>query len=457
MDIITRIMDFLTGLRAETESTPPATEQRDIGMQQVYEQIAGQVDALGWSSGGWAMINDIYTSADGSMSVLFSMAGKLYRAPIMMSGTNAILGTLVEFEMPPMATRSIQIMRQADGTSRWLAVAAASVLNRVGEIDSRTLFDSFTANVATNGYPQLRFYHDARLVMGQADWVARDDNLYLASGTLADNVLGQAFAEASTAGRGKWGCSIGFMPTKPAEMVEIARDVQVPVYVAGVNTEISVLPEEMAASWFTTIGLEVTRAMDEAKRKALIALIGDETRAMEFITSIDATNRSISEAGLVTRETPGHTETPQEAQERHMAEVINAAIERHATTEAEKAAKLSAEEKAKYESDLTAKIMAAVDASLGKRLPALEEALAGSAKKDQERSQAAATLDKRIKDLETAEQEHVRVHNEDMPRVGASNVTYQPRAEQRGTAQIDSDAAAAPMLEKLHAAQQAGR
>lgn len=423
MDIIQRITDFLASLRAEAE--PDATE-RSMPLSQMAEQIYGQIESVGMSAGAYPSVHDFYAEEDGSLSVVFSVAGRLYKAPVTMTGTTAVMGSLTEVEPMFSPVRSLQIVRQADGTLRWLAVAAAAVLNRVGEIDSRALFDSFIANVKTNGYPQLRFYHDARMVLGKADWVDRADNLYIASGTLDAGPLADGFVDAIETQRGVWGCSIGFLPTKAPQMVEVVNGIAVPVYQAGVNTEISVLPEDSAASWFTEIGLEVTRNMDEAKLKALATLLGDEDKAKQFAAGIDATNRAIEDKGMITRQ-----ETPAEA-----APVAEAAPEpapeteeRHATTDAEKEAKAKSDASAQSEADLIAKVMEKVNASFEGRLTKLEEALTKMAGKEAERMQERSNLDTRLVAVETVVTRWQETRQADMPPLRTLSATYRPREQ----------------------------
>mgnify|MGYP002682879412 CR=1 FL=1 len=49
--------------------------------------------------------------------------------------------------VPVQQARTFSVRRQADGAYRWTMIAATSVLNRVGEIDSAELFDTFVAHI----------------------------------------------------------------------------------------------------------------------------------------------------------------------------------------------------------------------------------------------------------------------------------------------------------------------
>jgi len=291
--------------------------ERAIAWGAIYEQVWAAVDADPMLGPLWPWINDMYQEDEQTVA-LVSAGGKLYRVPVMVSGTDVSIGTPQEVEVTftPRA-RTFAIMRQADGTHRWFAITETAVLLRVGEIDSRALFDSFIQHAEETGeYPKLRFYHDARLDFGQADWLAREDNCYLASGTLdEEHPLARAFIDASESGRGVWGTSNGFDPTAEPERMRVAEDVTIPVYTAGIHREISVLPEADAASWFTAIQARgysgeargVTRMRDKVK-EALETLFGDADAAAAFIAQVDNTNREITEHGLVTRDSAQGTE-----------------------------------------------------------------------------------------------------------------------------------------------------
>src|SRR6185503_16507019 len=104
--------------------------------------------------------------------------GKLYKVPVTVDADSQVtLGEeqLVVMDFKPVTARSLTVQRQADGQVRWFAMpACTAVLNRVGEIDSRALFDSFVDHIERGGaYPELDFFHlGERLILGKADWVA---------------------------------------------------------------------------------------------------------------------------------------------------------------------------------------------------------------------------------------------------------------------------------------------
>lgn len=247
---------------------------------------------------------DIYYDDDGALFLLCARAGKIYRMPITVEGETVSLGEPVEIPLTGRAVQSrFSVVRDANAQLRWYAIAATSVLNRVGEIDSRELFDSFIAHAAETGeYPILSFYHlPEQIRFGIADTLARDENLYIASGTFDDNDMARAAAEGLSADNAsEWGTSIGFYVTSEPTLLRVG-EVNIPVYTRGVNSEISIVLEREAAAHFTSIGTrEVNRIMEKSLYERLVALVGKD-RADALAAQADETNRAIVGAGMVTR------------------------------------------------------------------------------------------------------------------------------------------------------------
>lgn len=404
---MTAIEKLWRGIKALFDAELTPEPERALAMQDVYQQV-GALLMAGASEDAYPWLNDIYDDA-GQRFAVVSMGGKLYRAPLMIDGTTVTMGTLqeVEAQFAPVRSR-ISVIRQADGKHRWFIVAGTSVLNRVGEIDSRALYDSFVANAQTAGYPTLRYYHDSRLDFGQADWTARDENNYLASGLLdEEHPLAIAFVDAIENGRGTWGASVGFSADKPPNKIEIGAGVTIPVYTSGVNSEISVLPENRAASWFTNVTAEVTRMRKEIA-DSLVTLFGDEERAKAFIDGVDATNRAIADAGLITRDDT-------------VVEVASAETAQAATTEPTQAA----EPAPAFVLDEGA--LAALAAKVAALIPAFDPAplLAQLTTFGQQ----LATVTARAAALEQTDDAKRKQWLADQPARAATTVTYRPRQE----------------------------
>jgi hypothetical protein len=92
-------------------------------------------------------------------------------------------------------------------------------------------------------------------------------------------------------------------------LVELTEGVIIPVFTEGVLREVSAVPEEYAAAWFTEttqfMNEEVTKMLDKRAKEALVKLFdGDESAADKWLEeNVDPKNRLITERQLITRET----------------------------------------------------------------------------------------------------------------------------------------------------------
>lgn len=243
------------GVYEAAGKTPP---ERALSMPRLYEAIS----SLLYEGDDWPFLLDVYADG-GDLYALTTQDGRLYRQPIGVQGEMVTLGERQQvMEAHPTVNQSRTVIRQqADGRWRWYSISATSVLNRVGEIDSRDLFDSFITHAQETGeYPIRMFYHQGEgYRTGQADFLARDGYCYVTSGVFDDTPLARAEVAARQADPDYWGESIGFLPKADPDMVGIAEGINIPVYRRGINREISTLPEREAASLFTVTRQEVQR------------------------------------------------------------------------------------------------------------------------------------------------------------------------------------------------------
>lgn len=271
-----------------------------------------------------AFLMDVYFD-NGSIYAIANSRGKLYRVPFTVMENDIELGAWeeVKHEFAPVETRSaMTIHRQADGRYRWFSQSCTAVLNRVGDIDSTELFDAFVRNLDEYGYPFRTFYHSgAAYRTGQADFVARDGYVLITSGLYDDSALAQLEIKARAANPDYWGESIGYLPL--ARTMYDVDGIAIPVYTDGYLQEISTLPEREAAALFTkTNQQEVQRMLKGKALQAFLKLAADagmdEASAQAWLDSnIDATNRQITDDGLITRaqeETPETDATPDTAE-----------------------------------------------------------------------------------------------------------------------------------------------
>jgi hypothetical protein len=222
----------------------------------------------------------------------------------------------VDFSTAATERGVTRVFQQPDGRYRWFSISATAFLNRVGEIDSTSLFDSFVAYAnRTGNFPFRTFYHQGEaLLTGQGDFLARDGYCYITSGLFdEDSELALIEIAALQNNPTGWGESIGYVPTAEPVLMEVSRGITIPVYEQGIHVEISTVMERDAASWFTVPHVTNTkeRQMDKAILEKLTALARDaglsdedqEEVLTQFATRVDGTNQRAREPGAVARAT----------------------------------------------------------------------------------------------------------------------------------------------------------
>jgi len=413
------VLDHLLNMIRGLFSASQEPVERSMSFNRLYSAVCLAL----YESKPNAWLIDLYSDGPVTFAVV-SDAGKLYRVDVQQNGEDVMLSAPIQVtEEFPILTGNrsrVVVTREADGKYRWTLRAATAVLNRVGEIDSTELYDNFVKRVETEGYPVLAFWHEpGKLTIGQADFVARDGVVYLASGLFAENnVLADAVRADMESQPEYWGASIGYEPLKPAELIKVGG-VEIPVYKDGINREISLVPEKLAANWFTAAysQKEVTRMRkeieDEIKR-----LLGDQAEI--FIQSVDQTNREVTDGRMITRteDQSGAAEQEQPAQEQ-MADAtavvqeveLDESFIQAVVAKLEELPKLS--ELAQAIADVKTeigKIMSANEASWGEALVELREA-----------------TDKRLQALEKTDEEKRREWVSNLPTDTRMRATYRPR------------------------------
>ena len=284
--------------------------ERAIAMGRIW----GQVDTLLYDVEGYPWLKDLYRDDDGSLYGVVAKEGKLFRMSIDVEGEDVSLGEFEQVTEVHQPAR-MKIRQQENGKFRWFSVSCTAVLNRVGEIDSRDLYDSFIAHAEKTGeFPVRDFYHLGDVFRtGQFDFLARDENLLITSGEYDDSELARREIAARQKNPDQWGDSISFVATEEAELINVG-EFDIPVYRAGILHFVSTVAEKDAAAWFTrgTVQQEVDRMLDKRKLGALVELFdGDEEAAQEWLTeNAEGLNRSIEENGLITRDVVPTEETP---------------------------------------------------------------------------------------------------------------------------------------------------
>ncbi len=299
--------------------TPPKEESLDAHRAKSLDEAFGDLMDQVWQMDEYAWLNGAFLDA-GKMFAIVTASGKLYRADISVVEDSLTLSPReswleVKLDFPPVAGDQQQlsrttIQRQSDGKFRWFSISGSAVLNRSGEIDSRALFDSFIKHAEETGeYPIREFFHAGeKFRTGQCDYLARDDFLLITSGVYDETEIGLAEVKARQENPEYWGDSIGFLPTQEPAKIRVAEGVNILAYDEGILSEISTLPEALAAAWYTATPTikEVDRMLTQKQKDELGKLMGSPEAADKWLEENSATrNREIVESGKVTRQTVG--------------------------------------------------------------------------------------------------------------------------------------------------------
>lgn len=447
-EIITEANNLLARLKAMTDNSAlaGADRKRAVSVHQAAEAVFSQIDQM-TNMEGW--LNDIYLDRDGSLFAVMSWNGKLWRAAITMNGDTVQVGNWTEVVIDfPEATRAqISVIREGD-TARFLVIAATSVINRVSEIDSRDLFDSFIRHAqSTDQYPYLTVAHAGEaLRIGQADWLFRDGDIYIASGMFdfsGDNsLLARAAADAISADTDNtWGISIGFEVEEWHEE-EILDGIKIPVYRKGRNVEISLLIEAHAASHYTTTNVvrgkdKMSKVLEEALRK----LLKDDKVAEAFNAKVDETQRQITERHLITRDqetsVTANEETDKDkevtGEEVAVAEAIADAVNEAPVSEKAAAELVVDESLVEAISNKMVNELTGVFTQLSNQIAQLQQAIAGNQAQLETVAVAQAKTEERLKVLEHNEDQKREAWTASLPRP-TQKVVYRPSEQTAETA-----------------------
>lgn len=419
-------------------------KKRATSLSNMWEQLWVALDNDENSAAGWAYPIDVFVGEDGSsLFAIVTQNGKLYQVPITVRSTDITLGswTQVTEIFQPVQQSSWRITRQADGRYRWLGICATTVLNRVGEIDSSELFDSFVEHWQDTGEcPRVDYYHmgdtdPEAWEFGTADYLARDGCCYIATGLFDENhPLAKATIRAYERDPdGTWGWSVEFYAHTEAEILVLDPKIRVPVYKRGKNTRISVVKEVDAAGLFTRIGsiTEEKKRMNRNIQDKLEELFGDDADGLAaFVETVDTVNRTIKDDKLIHRQKK--EDAAPEAEEDEDADT-DADEDGDTEDETSRTAEIELDEEgiAALAEQVTSapafkqlqQSVAALTESVGKLLTAKE-----AADKEVERLKADNTkLAKRLATVEADETEKKQTWAEDLPKRKSVRATYRPK------------------------------
>lgn len=237
--------------------------------------------------------------------VVFSSMGKLYKTYFRVSGNEVDIESPVEVMVDyPEVTSRISVFRSADSKLKFIAHAGTAVLNKDGEIDTTSLFDSLEENFDNDAYLTFRHLGNS-LRFGDIQGVFRIGHVFHAYGEIDEtHFLGKVAEERFS--EGGWGLSIAFKPETEPELLDFG-DVQIRAYTSGKLKEISVLREKEACHYFTNIVSigDVNRmgiSRDQAKKKLLeFAGEGASDLIEKALDETELRERKIEEEGLIAR------------------------------------------------------------------------------------------------------------------------------------------------------------
>ena len=315
--------DFLEGLSGLVERLRGTS--RAISTPHIEGQVLEHVyETFG---GGWLM--NVFLEDDNAPFAVFVSAGKLYRIDFeidrgAVTNFSDPVDVMIDFVEREKTESDFVIRKQPDGRYRWISFSATAVLNRVGEIDSTDLFDSFVEKFDPDKGPPVtrQLYHLGETARtGEVDFVLRRGNVLVASGLYDETPLAKAEIKARQADPDFWGDSIGYDPLDEPEMLAVG-DVEIPVYKSGVLREISTVAEHDAASWFTTMPViqseqEVERmkrlsdAQVELLRDRIFGDYDDPDAAIQsLLERADGVDREITASGAIARSADDPADDP---------------------------------------------------------------------------------------------------------------------------------------------------
>lgn len=318
MDLIDRLMAKLRGvLAAEIQGIAAPAAQGDAAQRAMtVDAIYSELYDWGYDQTFPFYVANLYIE-DGGLFALFGRDGRLFRAEILIENNAVRIGEMVEVqqEFAPVERSSGLTLRELpNGNIRFFMVACTAVVNRVGEIDSTTLFDNMIQRAnELDFYPRVDVYHlgsvDPAFEFGQIDLLARDGVSYIASGELdGSHPVTAAIMKQYRTNPKALGASIEYFPVDGAfEDMDIGNGATVRAFTDGINTRISILFEKDAASWFTSLVTEETnrmkrRTLDAATKARLKDLFGgDEDAFNTFLAGVGEVTRQVEDLGLVHR------------------------------------------------------------------------------------------------------------------------------------------------------------
>lgn len=289
--------------RPEERMTSSVLDKID-NMYSMVEAVVDAIQLADVAENKVTLLVDIYYEDTTDRYFALTMRdGKFHTIELSIDDDLIILGDMEEVSIDNIYTedrkdRGLSVYRTKNDELRWVSISNVATLNRVGEIDSTRLFDSFIVFTELTGiYPDVTVYHlGERSIVGKADFMARDGYVYITSGILFNDEIGRAiFRTLQNDTDGIWGDSIEFLSlsshTETFEIGETRTPINIRIHDIGINTGVSIVMEADAASINTAHISRGGYDMPEALNAKLLQLFdGDEDAASAFLDRVSAAN-----------------------------------------------------------------------------------------------------------------------------------------------------------------------
>lgn len=288
---------------------------RDISLNGIAMQCVSWFEARNMEAGddwdSYHFLQEVYAAEDGGIYVISVSGGKLFKwvAQVDHSTGDIALGEpkqVTQVFTNSSESRTIRVQVREDGRYEAFAVLSTAMINKDGQIDSRTLFDSFVDRFRGDGSEYINIYHighDATRV-GELRTIFREGNVLVGYYVLDDNIVAQRVGETlSDPELGKvWGGSIEFWTDEEPEILQIAEGVTAPVFRTGTLLGYSIALVADGAAWGTK-HLMVNR-MNKTNREKVELLLQGDTEAMAVVESwVDEANERTLKPGIITHTT----------------------------------------------------------------------------------------------------------------------------------------------------------
>lgn len=193
----------------------------------------------------------------------------------------------------PLIRSSPMVFKDVSGRLRWVLFSSTAYRDRDKEIVSTKALTDDVARADLDGdFGPLRWWHMPNVDIGDCDFNAITGRVLVESGTFRNEAVGLRVKEHANTLR----ASLGFHhPASEPDGDGVFSHIR--------RFERSLLPAEYASNPYTMLPLVVQEGpMDQPKKDALKALLGDDKLLEQLLTQADATTKAAEQAGVAFKE-----------------------------------------------------------------------------------------------------------------------------------------------------------